>query len=257
MTGATATRGGSPRPPPLTRRRVRFADNLPHYEPQHAAAGVAWPFAKNQTLHTHPVDPITFPTPEDDGDWGRGAPEREPARATEGQSASFYVEDSPGRKSPDSADTAADAIQIPLTPPVMPPAQRYVCLAPVSPHAHRRRRPAYLSEYSIGDEGSPRDMAGDSSDPRLLTLAASRLRELDGAFVLRSDLRWTYAVVVRVILPKETVDDDNIQSCQIEFIVSKAGATKNVSYGRWASGVRAIRHPDGEEVDEFYYKLRS
>ena len=90
-----------------------------------------------------------------------------------------------------------------------------------------------------------------------LTLAASRLRELDGAFVLRSDLRWTYAVVARVILPEETVDDGNIHRCRIEFIVSKAGATKSVSYGGWARGVRAIRHPDGEEVDESYCKLRS
>lgn len=168
---------------------------------------------------------------------------------TDGQTASLDVDNTSGRNSPNT-------IQISLTPPATPPVQRDVYPAPVSPPTPRRRRPAYLSEYSIGDEGSPRDMA-DGPDPRHLTLAASRLRELDGAFVLRSDLRWTYAVVARVILPEETVDDGNIHRCRIEFIVSKAGATKSVSYGGWARGVRAIRHPDGEEVDEFYCKLRS
>ena len=263
----TATGRGSPRPPPLPRRRVRFADNLLQYEPHHD--GVAWPtppFAKNLTSHVHPEDLIPLPTTED-GHHGMGVPKRASARTTDGQPDAFDVEDTPGQKSsPVSADTElaenTSKIQIPLTPSVTPPAtppvQRDVCLAPISPPAPRRRRPAYLSEYAIGDEGSPRDMAGGSdTDPRLLTFAASRLRELDGAFVLRSDLRWTYAVVARVILPEETVDDGNIHSCRIEFVVSKDGATKSVSYGRWACGVRAIRHPDGEEVDEFYCKLRS
>ena len=81
--------------------------------------------------------------------------------------------------------------------------------------------------YNLGDRARPCDMKKtESKNERLYN--ASMLEEGDGAFILRSDNSWRFAIVAKKIWGDEPM---------IEFVVDVDGSTKLISRKRWSTFV--------------------
>ncbi len=86
--------------------------------------------------------------------------------------------------------------------------------------------PSYHHTYQLGDEAHSNDILPSALDAKLL---ASRLGIDDGAFILRSDGAWRYAVVV------------DASPSVLVFQVEKDGCTKKVGLCHWQDRVRTLK----------------
>ncbi len=94
------------------------------------------------------------------------------------------------------------------------------------------RKPISLEGYTIGDEAKKTDFAPDTSK-KDAALEAKSLEVLDAAFILRSDGKWTYAVV-----SEKTVDPNGKGSLRFEV---EADSSKTFIEARWGKYVRVVK----------------
>lgn len=90
----------------------------------------------------------------------------------------------------------------------------------------------YLPHLELGDTGTPQDMLQEF-DP----VKFSSLQEHDFAFVLRSDGKWTYAII----------SDRRMEA--IRFVVDFNGDTKTCPRSAWASRIRLVNHPQKKVIE--------
>lgn len=96
-----------------------------------------------------------------------------------------------------------------------------------------------LEGYEIGDEAKTTDFTPDMSKEEA-ALAAKSLEVGDAAFILRSDSKWTYAVVT-----DKTVEPDGPSSLKFEVAVD---SSKTFIEARWGKYVRVIKTTEESTV---------
>ena len=116
------------------------------------------------------------------------------------------------------------------------------------------RPPVHHPGYDLGQPGRELDMVL-VPHPNIGRLAASFLRLHDGAFVLRTDGAWTYAIVAEVVtsLPPSSSDDGNVSNVEkdtsneedrgftLRFVTDFDGSCKSIPEGKWGTHIRLIR----------------
>ncbi|KAL7463056.1 hypothetical protein ACHAXS_003429 [Conticribra weissflogii] len=102
---------------------------------------------------------------------------------------------------------------------------------------HRLGKSVAHPDYTLGQEGHPKDMIVESSK-KSAEFVLSLLRRFDGLFLRRSDGRMCYAMLIDAHL-----DDDDRKNWSFTFVVDEAGSTKTVLFNKWAKYVRLIREP--------------
>lgn len=116
---------------------------------------------------------------------------------------------------------------------------------------HPRAKPIALPQYTLGQRGNPLDMKIESTELSA-RYAVALLRELDAAFVKRSDGRWCYAVLAERVVDSTSTRSNN--EVMLRFVVSEDGSTKNLSMRKWGDYVRLVREP--MEVTSLLERLR-
>ena len=99
------------------------------------------------------------------------------------------------------------------------------------------RAPVYLPAYKLGDEGKPEYFHADASRE----VAAAEAKELvvgDAAFIKRSDLKWTYAILT------ERSEGDSVV---LRFEVDPDKNRKSFPESQWGKYIRVI-HVDEAEL---------
>ena len=99
------------------------------------------------------------------------------------------------------------------------------------------RAPVYLPAYKLGDEGKPEYFNADASRE----VAAAEAKELvvgDAAFIKRSDLKWTYAILT------ERSEGDSVV---LRFEVDPDKNRKSFPESQWGKYIRVI-HVDEAEL---------
>lgn len=99
--------------------------------------------------------------------------------------------------------------------------------------------PKILPTYSLGTEGSPNHFNATTSRETAATEAKS-LSVGDAAFIKRSDLKWTYAIVT------EKITSDTDGSITLRFEVDKDKNRKSFPEGQWGKYIRVIQVDDVE-----------
>ena len=89
-----------------------------------------------------------------------------------------------------------------------------------------------LPHLDLGDAASPQDIHSRTSD-----VIISSLQKHDFAFILRSDKRWTYAIVA------------DRQVDRIVFVVHTMGRTKVLSRRSWSDSIRPVNNCRRKEED--------
>ena len=96
--------------------------------------------------------------------------------------------------------------------------------------------------YRLGDPAKACDMRISDSEKENV-LCVSLLQKGDGAFVLRSDNIWRFAIVAQKVLDKTS---------HIDFILDEKGSKKCLSLKHWASNIRRFQsssvHEDERQV---------
>eukprot|EP00804_Cyclotella_cryptica_P021840 CCRYP_000821-RA/>CCRYP_000821-RA protein AED:0.01 eAED:0.01 QI:142/1/1/1/0/0/2/582/663 len=105
--------------------------------------------------------------------------------------------------------------------------------------ADESRAPFSIEGYSIGDEGKPYHFNASTSREEAAK-EASTLRVGDAAFIKRSDLKWTYAVVT-----ERTVSDDAVT---LRFEVDVAKNRKSFPESQWGKYIRVITLKDEPQI---------
>jgi len=105
--------------------------------------------------------------------------------------------------------------------------------------ADESRAPFSIEGYSIGDEGKPDHFVASTSREEAAK-EASNLRVGDAAFIKRSDLKWTYAVVT-----ERTVNDNAVT---LRFEVDTAKNRKSFPEGQWGKYIRVITIQDEPKI---------
>lgn len=85
--------------------------------------------------------------------------------------------------------------------------------------------------YRLNNLAKPRDMKNSASEKENI-IRAALLKKGDGAFVLRSDRTWRFAIVLQTVLH---------ETPQIDLMLNKKGSTKCLSLKYWATNIRAFR----------------
>lgn len=98
------------------------------------------------------------------------------------------------------------------------------------------RAPTYIPGYTLGTEAQPTHFAASTSREAAATEAKS-LSVGDAAFIKRSDLKWTYAIVT------EKVDDD---STVLRFEVDKDQNRKSFPEAQWGKYIRVVKIEEAE-----------
>mmetsp|Transcript_32735 Transcript_32735/g.60478 ORF Transcript_32735/g.60478 Transcript_32735/m.60478 type:complete len:319 (+) Transcript_32735:585-1541(+) len=101
--------------------------------------------------------------------------------------------------------------------------------------------------YRLGDHAKACDMRASDSE-RENIIRASLLKKGDGAFVLRSDNTWRFAIVTQKVLG---------ETPHIDFILNGKGSTKCVSLKRWTSNIRSFQSSSSSKIDQFINSLSS
>ncbi|KAL7519835.1 hypothetical protein ACHAWX_004584 [Stephanocyclus meneghinianus] len=101
--------------------------------------------------------------------------------------------------------------------------------------ADEARAPFSIEGYSIGDEGKPHHFVASTSREEAAK-EASNLRVGDAAFIKRSDLKWTYAIVT-----ERTVNDNAVT---LRFEVDTAKNRKSFPENQWGKYIRVITIKD-------------
>ena len=100
------------------------------------------------------------------------------------------------------------------------------------------RAPISLPTYSLGQEGKP-DHFTASTSREAAAVEAKELAVGDAAFIKRSDLKWTYAVVTEKI----TGDDASVI---LRFEVDKDRNRKSFPETQWGKYIRVVHVDDAE-----------
>ena len=94
------------------------------------------------------------------------------------------------------------------------------------------RKPISIEGYSIGDEAKFNDISFDISKEDA-TLEAKSLEVGDAAFILRSDCKWTYSIVIdKVMAPSQSA---------LRFEVDADNSRKTFLETQWGKYVRVIK----------------
>mmetsp|Transcript_11892 Transcript_11892/g.21985 ORF Transcript_11892/g.21985 Transcript_11892/m.21985 type:complete len:748 (-) Transcript_11892:263-2506(-) len=112
------------------------------------------------------------------------------------------------------------------------------------PSSTTARPPVHLPTYLLGDEGKPNHFTATTSRESAATEAKS-LSVGDAAFIKRSDLKWTYAVVT------EKVEEAALGSAPtiLRFEVDKDGNRKSFPEAQWGKYIRVIKVEEVELAD--------
>ena len=86
----------------------------------------------------------------------------------------------------------------------------------------------YLPHLDLGAVGTSQDMIIDSDSQPIALEEMNSLRIHDFAFILRSDGRWTYAIIAER------------QENTIRFVVDNHGDTKTLSRKYWLTSIRLV-----------------
>mmetsp|Transcript_6253 Transcript_6253/g.10323 ORF Transcript_6253/g.10323 Transcript_6253/m.10323 type:complete len:211 (-) Transcript_6253:1179-1811(-) len=101
----------------------------------------------------------------------------------------------------------------------------------------------YLHHLDLGDVGTSRDMLEcNPSCPSCTWETISSLQKHDFAFILRSDGRWTYAILA------------DKQEKSMLFVVSLRGATKTISRNRFLDNVRLVNNAENLEKTDHHHQ---
>jgi len=103
--------------------------------------------------------------------------------------------------------------------------------------ADNARAPVYLPTYKLGDEGQPNHLNASISR-EAAAIKAKALIVGDAAFIKRSDLKWTYAILTERIEGEPVV---------LRFEVDKERNRKSFPEAQWGKYVRVI-HVDEAEL---------
>lgn len=99
------------------------------------------------------------------------------------------------------------------------------------------RKPVSLGGYCIGDESKLNDSISIEVSNEEAALAAKSLEIGDAAFILRSDCKWTYAIVIH----KAVVLEGMVGQNALRFEVGADGRRKTFMEGQWGKYVRVIK----------------
>ena len=105
------------------------------------------------------------------------------------------------------------------------------------------RAPVYLPTYKLGDEGQPNHLNASISR-EAAAIEAKALIVGDAAFIKRSDLKWTYAILTERIEGEPVV---------LRFEVDKERNRKSFPEAQWGKYVRVI-HVDEAELAKLKVK---
>ena len=86
----------------------------------------------------------------------------------------------------------------------------------------------FLPNFELGDVGTPRHMLPAGACPTRAAAQLTALETHDFAFILRSDGRWTYAIIA------------NREDDVILFVVDTVGDAKVVKRKNWATSIRLV-----------------
>mmetsp|Transcript_45336 Transcript_45336/g.95116 ORF Transcript_45336/g.95116 Transcript_45336/m.95116 type:complete len:611 (+) Transcript_45336:120-1952(+) len=100
------------------------------------------------------------------------------------------------------------------------------------------RAPIYLPTYSLGDEGKP-DHFTAATSREVAAVEAKSLIVSDAAFIKRSDLKWTYAIV------SEKVEAEG-EATVLRFEVDKDKNRKSFPEAQWGKYIRVVKIEDAE-----------
>ena len=103
------------------------------------------------------------------------------------------------------------------------------------------RKAISLEGYSIGDEANTMDLSLDITGEEA-ALEAKSLEVGDAAFILRSDCKWTYAIVI----DKAVVPDGR---SALRFEVGADNSRKTFMEAQWGKYVRVIKTSDSTAAD--------
>lgn len=106
------------------------------------------------------------------------------------------------------------------------------------------REPIYLPTYKLGDEGKPNHFAASTSR-ELAAIEAKTLTGGDAAFIKRSDLKWTYAVVMELVQPPPG-EDGKPATTILRFEVDKDKNRKSFPEAQWGKYIRVIKVEESE-----------
>ena len=107
--------------------------------------------------------------------------------------------------------------------------------------SEEKREPVIIDGYSLGEEGKPEHFDASMSREAAAE-AAGNLREGDAAFIKRSDLKWTYALITGRVVEGEVVT--------LRFDVDKDKNRKSFPQGQWGKYIRVIQIKSAEEKPE-------
>jgi hypothetical protein len=103
----------------------------------------------------------------------------------------------------------------------------------------QQREPVTIEGYSIGQEGLPHHFNASTTRDEAAVEAAS-LRQGDAAFIKRSDLKWTYAVIT------ERNTDGPVTT--LRFEVDDAKNRKSFPQNQWGKYIRVIKVTEPVEI---------
>eukprot|EP00970_Alexandrium_tamarense_P010295 scaffold2067_cov158-Alexandrium_tamarense.AAC.1 len=105
----------------------------------------------------------------------------------------------------------------------------------------QHQRPPLTRQFSLGQVAQSNDVSSLPSTHQESLIKIARLREGDGAFVMRSDSVWTYAT----LRTRESGPD----ACLV-FTVNGRGATKKFPLEQWAKYVKLVNEEAVEDSDD-------
>ena len=106
------------------------------------------------------------------------------------------------------------------------------------------REPLYLPTYKLGDEGKPNHFDASTSREDA-AIEAKTLAVGDAAFIKRSDLKWTYAVVMELVQPPPGEDGKPAMTI-LRFEVDKDKNRKSFPEAQWGKYIRVIKVEESE-----------
>mmetsp|Transcript_5337 Transcript_5337/g.12121 ORF Transcript_5337/g.12121 Transcript_5337/m.12121 type:complete len:693 (-) Transcript_5337:204-2282(-) len=103
------------------------------------------------------------------------------------------------------------------------------------------KAPVLLPTYALGDEGKPNHFTA-STTRETAAIEAKSLSVNDAAFIKRSDLKWTYAIVTEKVESGVDADGKTI----LRFEVDKDKNRKSFPENQWGKYIRVIKAEDDE-----------
>lgn len=105
--------------------------------------------------------------------------------------------------------------------------------------------PTSLPGYNLGDEGKPNHFIASTSRESA-GVEAKTLKLGDAAFIKRSDLKWTYAVVSERVEEAKTDESDKPGTVILRFEVDKDMNRKSFPEAQWGKYIRVVKVEESE-----------